>query len=735
MDPQSENPSWRARVSKEYGEAIGNTYIIDYFTTNHPEIILQISEVTYPDEWEGWNDDDRAIYLADVEESKRVFDSLANPDEMEPDEVWSAVNYFIGPDEADNLTMMHPKEWGPKLDKVFNQLENQEELAFIRQRLGHGPVDAFEDRRRKVKATLLIWDRSRLDDALIWWQKEEEEISLEWERLGKKARPSAPPPPQRTERSTFFKSPDIIKEGERDTILTKMAGSMFRDNYSFESVLAAVRAENLAKCNPPKEEKDVLRICKSIQKKEKRRLARGDGSERKERFTDQDNTERIIEDHGEDIRYIPPFGDWAIFDGCRWLFNAPGGLHPLVRETTQELLQWAISLEGEAQARALKNVTALQSGAKQKVMIEMAATYPEVIIQPSQLDQDVYLLNVHNGTLDLRTGTVREQRPDDLITKLAPVAFDQGAGCPEWLKFLDRIMNGNVELIGFIQRAIGYCLTGLTGEQCFFFLYGTGANGKSTLLNTIKALLGDYAMQSTPEILMSKDKTGGASPELARLPGARFVATSETEDGRQFAEAALKQMTGQDTITARHLFKEFFEFRPQFKIWFATNHKPIIRGTDNAIWRRIHLIPFNVAIPEAEQDRDLEKKLLAELPGILNWALEGCRMWQEEGGLKPPAEVKAAVKEYKDDMDVFGQWLDECCILQPGIKTPHGTLYESYDQWSKTNSGWSLSSKKFSQTLTERGLIKEKSGIHSWRGIGLLDESRQGSLLSGGEGF
>jgi len=351
-------------------------------------------------------------------------------------------------------------------------------------------------------------------------------------------------------------------------------------------------------------------------------------------------------------------------------------------------------------------------------MIEMAATIPDVIINPSQLDRDPYLLNINGGTLDLRTGSLKVPTPSDYISKLAPVDYDPTAECPVWLSFLDRIMDGNKELVGFLQKAIGYSLTGDTGEQCFFFIYGSGANGKSTLLNTVRALLGDYAMQAAPEILMAKDRTGGASPELARLPGSRFVATSETEDGQHFAEAALKQMTGQDTITARFLFKDFFEFKPQFKIWFGTNHKPVIKGTDNAIWRRIHLIPFSVSIPPEEQDRNLEKKLLAELSGILNWALIGCMEWQKYG-LQPPEEVKAAVKEYRKDMDVFSQFVEERCIESSTAVALHSELYLDYEQWCKDNHIWVLSSKKFGQTLKERGFTKELTPHLRWRGIGL----------------
>jgi putative DNA primase/helicase len=272
--------------------------------------------------------------------------------------------------------------------------------------------------------------------------------------------------------------------------------------------------------------------------------------------------------------------------------------------------------------------------------------YPVI---PEHLDQDPWLFNVENGTIDLKTGELRPHERGALITKLAPVQYDREAECPTWWKFLMRIFNGNLALIEFLQKAVGYALTGSTREQCLFFLHGLGANGKSTLLEIIHTLLGDYAHRTSSETFLIK-KSGGIPNDVAALRGARLVGAVEVESGRRLAEVLIKEMTGGDRISARFLHAEWFDFKPEFKIFLAANHKPVIRGTDHAIWRRIHLIPFNVQIPKPEQDRDLPEKLKAELPGILNWALEGCQMWQLYG-LEPPAEVQAATQDYREEMD------------------------------------------------------------------------------------
>jgi putative DNA primase/helicase len=288
--------------------------------------------------------------------------------------------------------------------------------------------------------------------------------------------------------------------------------------------------------------------------------------------------------------------------------------------------------------------------------------------------------------------------------------------CPTWIKFLERVTNNDSELSAFLQRSVGYSLSGVTSEQCLFFLHGQGANGKSTFINTIKKLMNDYARQASPDTFMVKDRSGGATPELARLRGARLVVTTEVEDGQRFAESLIKQITGQDLIAVRHLYKEPFEYLPQFKVWIAANHKPDIRGQDAAIWRRIHLIPFTVTIPEGERDKTLSSKLELELPGILNWATDGFQMWQEFG-LLPPKEVTAATEEYRNDMDYIAQWIADKCEVSPNSGSSAAELYFSYKKWCEATRATLLTQNRLGRELSRRGFIKTAQPARGWRGI------------------
>jgi putative DNA primase/helicase len=284
---------------------------------------------------------------------------------------------------------------------------------------------------------------------------------------------------------------------------------------------------------------------------------------------------------------------------------------------------------------------------------------------------------------------------------------------------------GRRELIHFLQKAIGYSLTGNTQEQCFFILYGTGANGKSTLLDTLLALLGSYAKQAAPDVLLSKSIDRHPT-ELADLMGARLVTAIETGEGRRLAENLVKQMTGGDRIKARFMRQDFFEFSPTFKLFLATNHKPQIRGTDYAIWRRIRLIPFTVTIPEEERDPTLPEKLRVELPGILAWAVRGCLAWQHEG-LKPPAEVAHATEAYRTEMDVLAAFLADCCVVHRNARVKASELYHIYTQWCEDNGEHVENQRSFGMRLSERGFERCKvKGLGWWRGIGIAVQEDDG---------
>jgi putative DNA primase/helicase len=355
-------------------------------------------------------------------------------------------------------------------------------------------------------------------------------------------------------------------------------------------------------------------------------------------------------------------------------------------------------------------------------------------ISAAALDADPYLLGVTNGILDLRTRTARPASPAVLVTKRTNVHYDPSADCPTWLAFLEGILP-NADVRGYVQRIAGYLLTGLTDEQCFFFLYGTGANGKSTFAEVLRMLLGDYAVVIPTEVLTCARRDASApSPDLMLLKGARMAVANETEEGSRFAESTLKHLTGGDTITARSPYGPFVTFQQTHKVIVLGNHRPVIRGTDGGIWRRLALTPFEVTIPPDERDPKLLEKLKAELPGILNWALDGLREYQELGGLKAPAAIKAAVAQYRQDMDIFGDWLSEQTVQDADSATKVADLYTAYAHWARA-AGWTaLTRHSFSRRLTERGFpIKNHGQTRARHALGLkLNQDGINSLCARG---
>jgi putative DNA primase/helicase len=330
---------------------------------------------------------------------------------------------------------------------------------------------------------------------------------------------------------------------------------------------------------------------------------------------------------------------------------------------------------------------------------------------------------VKNGTINLRTGEIREPMPEDLITRIANVEYDPSADCPAWKKFIMEIMNYNAELIHFIQNAAGWSITGNTAEQSMFILFGTGANGKSTFLNTIMNLLGDYAIATPTETFMKKSGDQ-ITNDIARLRGTRFVTTTEAEHGRRLSEPLIKQITGNDRMTARFLYGEFFNFIPTFKIWMATNHKPVIKGTDHGIWRRIKLVPFTTRIEEEDQDKDLEEKLMQEGPGILNWLIEGAMRWCKEG-LKTPLIIISATAEYRAEMDIIGNFIKERCIQKEGFSIRAREFFKCYQDWCEENNEHAVSERLLGLRLKEMGLEQRRSNDgRYWQGIHLRAEGR-----------
>jgi putative DNA primase/helicase len=311
-------------------------------------------------------------------------------------------------------------------------------------------------------------------------------------------------------------------------------------------------------------------------------------------------------------------------------------------------------------------------------------------------------------TIELRTGISREYRREDYITKLGGCPIDRERPIPLWNAFLKRVTNEDVELQQYLKRVAGYCLTGITSEHVMFFLYGSGANGKGIFLNTLHAIWGDYAAVAPME-MFCESKNERHPTDLAMLQGVRLVIAQETERNQRWAESRIKSMTGGDPITARYMRQDFFTYIPKFKILVAGNHKPSLGAVDEAIRRRLHLIPFTVTIPPAERDTKLFDKLIPERPGILAWVVEGCLEWQKIG-LAPPPTVQNATDAYLADEDNIGKWLDERCALDPIYTTLSSDLYADWKNWAQTAGEHPGSQKRLSQSLIERGFALSRQG-------------------------
>jgi P4 family phage/plasmid primase-like protien len=387
--------------------------------------------------------------------------------------------------------------------------------------------------------------------------------------------------------------------------------------------------------------------------------------------TDVGNAKRLVQRHGHRLRYCAALGQWFVYCHGRWQSDETGLVVQFAKDTVAAILVDAQGQPDAERERLKKHALKSEHEQRIKAMINLAKTEPGIPVSPHQFDREAYLLNVANGTLDLRTRELRPHRPEDLITKMAPVRYEAGARCRNFMRFLLQIFGSRRRLIRYLQRALGYSLTGSCREQVFFLCQGEGSNGKSTLLTVIGEMLGgDYATSASADTFVAKHFGDGIPNDLARLRGARFVTAVELEK-RALDEAKLKWLTGQDKVVARFMRAEFFEFCPQFKIWIACNAKPTISGMGHALWRRIRVIPFDVTFKGKEVDRNLHQKLRAELPGILAWCVRGCLAWQRHG-LGRPDMVITATETYRTEMDVVGQFLadasvgrESCCHRTP----------------------------------------------------------------------
>lgn len=417
----------------------------------------------------------------------------------------------------------------------------------------------------------------------------------------------------------------------------------------------------------------------------------------------------FAERHAGHLRYVAVWSRWLSYDGTCWRYD-----------DTLHVFERARVICREVAAACLRRARAIMSAKTVAAVEKLARSDRRLAARAAQWDAPPGLFNAADATVDLYTGDGRAPDPIDYMTKRAACAVAaRGVAHPMWTAFLNRVTDGNVELQQFLQRYIGYCCTGSTTEHAFVFAYGTGANGKGTFLNTVAGVFGDYATVADMSTFLASNQERHPT-ELAKLAGARLVVAQETQKGRRWDETKIKALTGGDKITARFMRQDFFDFTPMFKLFIAGNHKPRLSSVDEAMRRRLLLVPFTVQIPVAERDPDLPRKLQAEWPAILRWAVDGCLEWQQTG-LAPPQIVRDATESYFADQDHLQQWLDDCTQdAGPFAFTRIRDLFSSWRTWCEDRNLKSGSASALSEALADRGFVKKREAGTGQRGFAHL---------------
>ena len=431
-------------------------------------------------------------------------------------------------------------------------------------------------------------------------------------------------------------------------------------------------------------------------------------------YDDTGNAQRFTDMFGDVVRYSFIRKNWYYYNGKVWQLDQEGKVRRLVDKILMKMKKEPVFQSDDVDPEdAKKNLQkhikySRGSNGKTNMLKESQHLLP---VSPETFDKDKHLLNVQNGYIDLKTGNLYDHDKDKFFTKISNVEYTDKIDYPLWLDFLNQIFDGDQDLINYMQRAVGYSLSGSVEEQMMFILYGNGRNGKSVFLDIITEMLGNYTINIQPQTLMVKPQSGNANSDIARLQGARLVTSTEPNDGMRFDEGLVKQLTGGDKVTARFLYGDEFDFFPEFKLWMATNHKPIIRGTDDGIWRRLAIIPFTVQIPEHKVDKNLKYKLRRELTAILNWAVEGYREWQRIG-LAEPEVIKQQRGDYRKEMDPVEQFIEECCIRKDGERARGSLLYQAYKEWATDNHQYMMNHIKFGKEMSNKFQKITSNGVH-----------------------
>jgi len=427
-------------------------------------------------------------------------------------------------------------------------------------------------------------------------------------------------------------------------------------------------------------------------------------------FGDTHNGSVFAQLYRGELCFVYEKGRWLRWDDRLWCWCDPHEALEAAKNTAREVLKRAAEdfQRDPSSAEAKRKLAHGQASFNLKrleAMLICAAAEPGMhVASMAQLDADSMLLGCENGVLDLRKGVLIAPAREHLITKKVAAKYDADAPCPTWDRFMDQVMISDVETIDYVQRAIGYTLTGSASEEVLHFCHGTGCNGKSVFANILRRLLGDYAVVAPAEMLMMRDRGSGANNDVARLVGARLLLANETRNGQAMDDLALKTLVSTEAISARFLHREFFEFRPTHAIWMRGNHKPLIRDESEGAWRRVRLIPFKLNLSTDQVDPLLEEKLWAEREGVLAWAVRGCLLWQKTG-LAPSPRVRVASASYRRDCDLLGDFLEEQCVLEKAARISQRELWNSWVFWCDESGVKSGSKKSFTRRLEERGVV------------------------------
>jgi putative DNA primase/helicase len=432
------------------------------------------------------------------------------------------------------------------------------------------------------------------------------------------------------------------------------------------------------------------------------------GTNHPECLTEDMVAKMFSETFSSDIQWIEEWHDWFIWNDQVWEKDITLAVPDKIRSFITEISNSVSSVRQKQRLQSLRFITSIEK--LLRIDRRHAAT-------SKQWDNNPWILNTPEGTIDLQTGQYTERKKNYYLTKSTSISPNNN--CPTWFKFLKKITDNNYELEAYLGRIAGYALTGNVKEHAFFFFYGSGRNGKSTFVDTLLKIYGDYALTSPMTTFMAS-RNSDHPTELARLQGARLTVSQETESGKHWSESRIKAITGGDPITARFMRQDYFTFSPQFKLIITGNHKPLLSNVDEAMRRRLQLVPFNVTITDTEQDSDLPNKLLSEASGILSWAIQGCLNWQNEG-LSPPDIVKQASDDYFEEEDLIQLWIDDCCMTGNEYIEQSTNLYKSHKNWLERSGEFVISQKKFSRSLIDHDFraVRNKTGQRAFKGISL----------------